>query len=44
MENEQFDMEEFKCKNVAAMCIGLTVGAVVGFFIILVALIKHFLF
>ena len=44
MENKQFDMEEFECKNAAAMCIGLTIGTVIGFFIILVALIKHFLF
>ena len=44
LKDEQFDIEDFKGMNVEAMSIGLVIGAVMGFFIIVVALVKHFIF
>ena len=44
LKEEQFNIEDFEWMNMGAMGIGLAIGAVIGFFIILVALVKHFLF
>ena len=44
LKDEQFDIEDFEGINAGAIGIGIAIGMVIGFFIILLALVKHFLF
>ena len=44
LKDEQFDIEDFKFRNMDAMVRGMATGTVIGFFIIVVALVKHFFF
>ena len=44
LKEEQFNIEDFEGMNAGAMGIGLAIGAIIGFFIIFVAMIKHFFF
>ena len=44
LKDEQFDTEDFKFRNINAMVRGMVAGTVIGFFIVVVALVKHFFF
>ena len=43
-EMKDKNIEDFEGMNAGAMSMGLAIGAVIGFFIILVVLVKHFIF
>lgn len=44
IKDEQFDIEDFEGMNTGAIGIGLAIGVIIGFFAILVVLVKHFFF